>query len=171
MSVLACSCRDVTLSNAWLVVCSGVHLALAVALVRSHGAVGLILADAANMALRIAYCLHFTGRHFAAVPGHTLHGLFPSRGALTALAAAAAACLASNGVFLGGLGLPHGVASALRGVPTDVPGRTVAAVGFRVAAAGHVCVGASSLVVTLYVVYRAEAQLLSDILALKRAAA
>lgn len=52
--------------------CSGVHLGLAVGLVQAWGAVGLIIADSANMAMRVAYCLRFIRAHFAGVRGHSL---------------------------------------------------------------------------------------------------
>ncbi len=155
----------------WLVVCSGIHLALATALVRSHGAIGLIAADSVNMALRILYCLHFIGRHFAAVPGHSLRGLFPSRGTLLALAAAFAVVLGSNGVFLGGMGLPWGVASP-KGIFVGLPhGSAEKIVGLWPALVGHVAVGGSALLVTLYLVYQAEGRLVKEIRALRRAAA
>lgn len=163
------------MSNVWLVVCSGVHLALAMVLVRTQGAVGLIAADSLNMALRIAYCLHFIRHHFAAVPGHSLRDLFPSRGTLLALCAASAVTLGSNVLFLGGLGLPRWVAitagTATRGPFKDLPSSAVGVVGFWPAAVGHVAVGGSVLVVTLYAVYLAERKLVKDMLALRRAAA
>ncbi|BDA46912.1 probable protein RFT1 homolog [Coccomyxa sp. Obi] len=167
--------RDITVSNVWLVVCSGVHLALAVALVRTQGAVGLIAADSLNMVLRIAYCLYFIRRHFSAVPGHSLRDLFPSRGTLLALCAASAVTLGSNILFLGGLGLPRWVAItaavATRGLFRDLPSSAVGVVGLWPAAVGHVTVGGSVLVVTLYAVYLAEGKLVKDMLALRRAAA
>ncbi len=163
------------MSNVWLVLCSGVHLALAVALVRTQGAVGLIAADSLNMVLRIAYCLHFIRRHFAAVPGHSLRALFPSSRTFLALCAAMAVTLGSNILFLGGLGLPGWVATAAgvatRGVFRDLPSSAVGVVGFWPAAMGHVAVGGSVLVVTLYAVYLAEGKLVKDMSALRRAVA
>ena len=100
------ACRDIAYGNGWLVACSLVHMGLAVVLVRSHGAVGLIAADAVNMALRIAFCLAFVARHFRGVPSFKLTGLFPSRAALTALAAASLVCLAADSVLFKGTALP-----------------------------------------------------------------
>jgi hypothetical protein len=162
--------RDITLSNVWLVVCSGIHLALAAALVRSHGAVGLIAADSVNMALRIAYCLRFISHHFVAVPGHTLRNLFPSRKTLLALAAASAAVLASNALLLGGLGLPGGVAFPKRW-HIGLHSSGVQVVGFGPAAVSHMALGGSVLLVALYAVYQAEGKLVKEIVALRRAAA
>ncbi|GLC67093.1 hypothetical protein PLESTF_000514400 [Pleodorina starrii] len=47
--------RGLQQSNALLLVFSGAHLAVCVALVRQYGALGLVAADGANMVLRIAY--------------------------------------------------------------------------------------------------------------------
>ena len=154
----------------WLVVCSGVHLALAAALVRSHGAVGLIAADSVNMALRIAYCLRFISRHFSAVPGHALRDLFPSSNTLLAMGAASMVVLASNALWLGGLGLPGGVVIP-RGWLPGLGGGALQAVGFGPAAVSHVALGGSALLLTLFVVYQAEGKLVKEIVALKRAAA
>ena len=101
------ACRDVAYGNGWLVACSLVHMGLAVVLVRSHGAVGLIAADAVNMVLRIAFCLVFVARHFRGVQSFQLMGLFPSSAALTALAAASMVCLASDSVLFKGTALPQ----------------------------------------------------------------
>ena len=101
------ACRDVAYGNGWLVACSLVHMGLAVVLVKSHGAVGLIAADAANMVLRIAFCLVFVARHFRGVKSFQLRGLFPSRGALGALAAASLVCLAADSVLFNGTALPE----------------------------------------------------------------
>lgn len=99
-------CRDIALGNGWLVACSLVHMGLAVALVQSHGALGLIAADAANMVLRIGFCLAVVGRRFRAMQGFRLRGLFPSTPALGALTAASAVCLASDGLLFKGSALP-----------------------------------------------------------------
>ena len=44
-------------ANAMLVLFSALHLLLCVLLIRAAGAAGLVLADATNMVLRIAYSL------------------------------------------------------------------------------------------------------------------
>lgn len=100
------ACRDIAYGNGWLVACSLVHMGLVVVLVRSHGAVGLIAADAANMVLRIAFCLVSVARHFRDVESFQLKDLFPSRAALSALAAASLVCLAADNVLFKGTALP-----------------------------------------------------------------
>ena len=85
------------------------HMGLAVVLVRSHGAVGLIAADAANMVLRIAFCLVFVAWHFRGIGSFQLRDLFPSRAALSALAAASLICLAADSVLFKGTALPKGL--------------------------------------------------------------
>ena len=87
--------------------CSLVHMGLAVVLVRSAGAVGLIAADAANMVLRIAFCLVFVARRFRGASNLQLKDLFPSRAALSALAAASVVCLAADCVLFQGTALPR----------------------------------------------------------------
>ena len=86
--------------------CSLIHMGLAVLLVKPHGAVGLIAADAVNMVLRIAFCLAFVAKHFRAVKGFRLQGLLPSAAAFGILAAAAAVCLAANSILFKGAALP-----------------------------------------------------------------
>ncbi|KAK9820818.1 hypothetical protein WJX74_008655 [Apatococcus lobatus] len=51
--------RQIMASNVLLVAVSAVHLALSISLIRRLGVVGLIVADGANMALRVLYCLWF----------------------------------------------------------------------------------------------------------------
>ena len=87
--------------------CSLVHMGLAVVLVRSQGAVGLIAADAVNMVLRIAFCLAFVTRHLRGVTSFQLRDLFPSRAALSALTAASMVCLAADSVLFKGTALPR----------------------------------------------------------------
>ena len=100
------ACRDISVGNAWLVACSLIHMGLAMLLVKPHGAVGLIAADAVNMVLRIAFCLAFVARHFRAVKGFRLQGLLPSRAAFAILAAASAVCLAADSILFKGAALP-----------------------------------------------------------------
>lgn len=99
-------CRDIGIGNAWLVACSLIHMGLAVLLVKPHGAVGLIAADAVNMVLRIAFCLAFVARHFRAVKGFRLQGLLPSRATFAILAAASAVCLAADSILFKGAASP-----------------------------------------------------------------
>ena len=86
--------------------CSLIHMGLAVLLVKPHGAVGLIAADAVNMVLRIAFCLAFVARHFRAVKGFRLQGLLPSAATFAILAAASAVCLAADSILFKGAALP-----------------------------------------------------------------
>ena len=81
-------------------------MGLAVLLVKPHGALGLIAADSVNMLLRIGFCLVFVAKHFKGVKGFRLRGLFPSRAALSALAAAFMVCLAADSILFGGTALP-----------------------------------------------------------------
>ena len=104
---LVAASRDIAYGNGWLVACSLVHMGLAVVLVRSQGAVGLIAADAANMVLRIAFCLVFVARHFRGIRSFQLRELFPSGAAVSALAAASMVCLASDSVLFKGTALPE----------------------------------------------------------------
>lgn len=109
--------RDIAIGNGWLVACSAVHMGLACILVKSHGAVGLIGADAVNMVLRIGFCLIFVARHFRGVRGFKLRALFPSKAALSALAAASMVCLAADSVLFEGTALPK----TLQVCPNEAP--------------------------------------------------
>ena len=147
MSVHSCACREVVESNVWLVACSGVHLALAIALVQALGAVGLIIADMANMGLRIAYCLRFLSR---TLPRQSLRALFPESATLAALALAPALTLASNALLLGS----HSSVTSW-------------ALGFGPRAAAHVALGACCLAGVAWSTWRCERQLLRDVRGLR----
>ena len=162
--LLAAACRDITASNLWLMACSGVHLALAVGLVQAWGAVGLIAADMANMAMRIAYCLHFVRAHFAGVRGHSFRGLFPTAGTLTALLAASCVTLLSSRACLGGL---SGDDRAVWRV-FSLGGAEVVLSGFWARAAVHAAVGAACLAGALASIWRSERGLIADALALRK---
>ncbi len=108
--------RDIAIGNGWLVACSAVHMGLACVLVKSHGAVGLIGADAVNMMLRIGFCLVFVARQFREMRGFQLRALFPSTAALGALAAASMVCLAADSVLFNGTALPK----SLQVCPNDL---------------------------------------------------
>ena len=108
--------------------CSLVHMGLAVLLVKPHGAVGLIAADAVNMVLRIAFCLAFVARHFRAVKGFRLQGLLPSTAAFAILAAASAVCLTADSILFKGAALPIALRVWHLGLPlcmTLLPGRVL----------------------------------------------
>lgn len=124
---------------------------------RSHGAVGLIVADGCNMLLRIAYCLRFIAAHFATVRGHGIGQLFPGSRSLLALAAASALANASNWLLLGG----KGAAAQATSLPQ------MHGAGFLANAGCHVVVGSAALAGVMLSLYRFERQLLRDIIALK----
>ena len=120
--------------------CSLIHMGLAVLLVKPHGAVGLIAADAVNMVLRIAFCLAFVARHFRAVKGFRLQGLLPSTAAFAILAAASAVCLTADSILFKGAALPI----ALRGMapwspPLHDTFARACAVGTATCTVGHMC--------------------------------
>ena len=160
---LAVLCRDITASNLWLLACSGVHLALAVGLVRAWGTVGLIAADMANMAMRIAYCLRFTQAHFAGVRGHSLRGLFPTCGTLRALLGASCVTLLSSSAILGGTAGPK---TAVWGVVLSSGAETLVR-SFWTRAAVHAGVGAACLASVLMSIWRCEGGLIADVVALR----
>jgi oligosaccharide translocation protein RFT1 len=155
--------RDIKWSNGWLLVCSGVHLALAAALVQAHGALGLILADGANMLLRIAYCLRFVARHFADVRSHGLASLFPQGSSLLCLGLAMACVCASNWIFFVGLGAAEGSRGEEK--PRVVPPTTGE---FLPRAASHIMVGALSLVAVVAALSYTERELLKYVAALRK---
>ena len=112
--------RDIAIGNGWLVACSAVHMGLACILVKSHGAVGLIGADAVNMVLRIGFCLVFVARRFRGLKGFQLRALFPSKAALSALAAACMVCLAADSILFKGTALPKTLQVRPNGPPNLV---------------------------------------------------
>ena len=92
--------RQLQRINMWLVGFAALHLGASVLAVRSGGAMGLLLADAANMAARIAYCLAFIARRFRGVGGFALRSMLPARWTLLALASTVLATGASRVLLL-----------------------------------------------------------------------
>lgn len=77
--------RSLYKANIMLVTISIVHIGLSVLGVRHAGALGLLLADAANMIIRIVYCLSYISRFFRNVEDFRVSDLLPSRSTLTVL--------------------------------------------------------------------------------------
>lgn len=159
--------RALQRANAALVALGAAHAAASLALVRARGAVGLIAADALNMALRIALSLHLARGYFSAGSGKAGGGkagggsgafkaraLLPSGGALAALAAAGAAAAASERALLAG---PRAAAAAGGGDAALLR-----------AIAMHVAAGAAALAVAAVAVWRCERATLAELLALRR---
>ncbi|EFN54751.1 hypothetical protein CHLNCDRAFT_134653 [Chlorella variabilis] len=164
--------RQLHANNAALVGFTAAHAALSIVAVRAGGACGLILADGANMLLRIAYCLAFTRRRFVpAVPGFHLRLLLPSRQTGTTLAMAAAVTCTARLLLLPGtsslvqLGRQHGISL----VP-DALAKQLAGQPFAVLAAAHVAVGASCLAVVAAAIVRYERSIVSEVRLLRKGA-
>lgn len=164
--------RQLHANNVALVGFTAVHAGLSVAAVRGGGAAGLIAADAANMALRIAYCLRFAARRFGGAPGgFRSRQLLPSGATAGALAAAAAITSASrlalmpdSSALLRGAAqrgmqmqlLPPAVASALARQPPAL------------LAAAHVSVGAACLALVAATMLRHERGLVAEVRQLRK---
>lgn len=82
------SSRQLARGNVFLFASSGAHLALCFLLVQRYGAVGLVWASAANMALRSAYSLAQIQSHFRALDGFSLGASLPRRSDLQNLSSA-----------------------------------------------------------------------------------
>ena len=157
--------RQLAASNAWLVAFTAAHAGLSAAAVRAGGAAGLIGADAANMALRIAYCLAFTRHRFrGTVPGFRLRHLLPSRQTVAALVGAAAVTSASRAALLpGSSALAHlAQRHSVQLLPAAAQ-RALAAQPFAVAAAAHVSVGVACLAVVAAAVALHERSVVSEV--------
>ena len=142
------SAEQLKRSNVALLLLSAGHLTLAHRLAASHGAAGLVVADAANMCARIAYSLAHIRGAFAALPGFRLARLLPCTRTVAAAAAASAVALASRAALL-----PPGLDDA----------------EFLRRAAAHVAVGAAALAALAGAAARWERESLSGALALRRA--
>jgi oligosaccharide translocation protein RFT1 len=94
---------DLLKNNVALIVASLAHMGLSVAAVRSHGAVGLLVADGINMMLRIVYSCVFVNSYFRGVGGIRGVHLLPTGRFLGTLGLAGVLAKASQAVFLGGL--------------------------------------------------------------------
>ena len=158
----ACACRVIKAQNFYLVVCSVVHLAAAVLLVRLWGTIGLIAADCGNMCIRIRICEDFLGQHFRGVPGYSPRRLMLNEWTGRALCAAFLVTLASNAAFLGWAGAPALLAFA--------PPHAGSMRGWRfwACASAHAAVGATCLAAVLGCIWRSERSLLDEIKLLRR---
>lgn len=147
--------RQLQRINLWLVAFSALHLGASAGAVWAWGAAGLILADAANMAVRIAYCAAFVTARFRGVPGFALRKLLPARATLGALAGALALTGASRLLLLPeSAGLWSWLRVATKGGSAPAAAVVAAAqpalallggLAWRVRVAAHVLVGAGSL--------------------------
>ena len=79
--------RSLYRSNVVLAIISIIHIGLSVLGVKNGGATGLLLADAANMAMRIAFCSRFIRRFFKDIRQFKVAQLLPSKRTLIALVA------------------------------------------------------------------------------------
>ncbi|GLI64837.1 hypothetical protein VaNZ11_008131 [Volvox africanus] len=142
--------RGLQQSNALLLVFSGVHLGVCVALVRQYGALGLVAADSANMVLRISYSTWCIRRFFRSLPTFSLHrDLLPAPNTLAAFATAAAAAATSNRLLLAGA--------------ASMPQRV-----FLRQAASHVGVGVVLLAALLGLLVRTERAVLRQVMEMRR---
>ncbi|GIL76385.1 hypothetical protein Vretifemale_5979 [Volvox reticuliferus] len=142
--------RGLQQSNALLLVFSGAHLGVCVALVRQYGALGLVAADGANMVLRISYSAWCIRRFFRPLPAFSLRrDLLPAPSALGAFAIAAAAAATSNRLLLAGA--------------ASMPQRI-----FLRRAASHVGVGVVLLAALLGLLVRTERAVLRQVLEMRR---
>ncbi|KAG1680360.1 hypothetical protein FOA52_015451 [Chlamydomonas sp. UWO 241] len=129
--------RGLSQINALLVAFAVVHVAASAGAVSAAGAVGLVAADAANMALRIVSSLWYIRRQFRSLPSFRLSQLSPRPATLAAFAAAGLAALASQRALVSGA-------------------RALTQRAFLRAAACHVGVGAALLACLAVVLYRTE---------------
>lgn len=162
--------RQLHASNLALVGFTAAHAGLSAVAVQRAGALGLIAADAANMALRIAYCLAFARRRFAgSVPGFSPRQLLPSGATGGALAAAAAVTCASRVALMPGSSLLAQTAAA-RGITLVPPvlAARLAAQPLGLLAAAHVGVGAACLAAVAAVMWRHEHSIIAEAQALRR---
>lgn len=70
--------RDLSLSNRFLILSSLLHVALNAKLCQLAGATGLVMANIANMAVRVGYSLSFIARYFQDLPSFSLRHSVPS---------------------------------------------------------------------------------------------
>lgn len=153
--------------NLWLVVFSAGHLGASVLAVRAGGASGLIVADAANMVARIAYCLAFVAGRFKGVEGYALRRLLPARATLAALGMAAAATGASRLVLLhDSAGVWRSLASGPGSTRVLPPAALLAAADalpWRVRAGLHILLGAACLAGVAAVGFVHERDVLAEV--------
>eukprot|EP00897_Mesotaenium_endlicherianum_P000624 jgi/Mesen1/10562/ME000843S10072 len=96
---------DLARSNLWSVWFTACHMAVSVALIKTAGSSGLILANCCNMAMRIAYSLHFIRRYFQDSPTpFNLRGALPAPPVAAAMALCALLTHASEALLLPGRG-------------------------------------------------------------------
>ena len=148
---MECSILDHAPDQQWCVR-TGAHLAISVSLVRSQGALGLILADGVSMAARIAYSLAFVRSRLMLSSGTgDLSGLLLSKQTAATFAAAALLATGSNWVVLGGPAQYSDVCQTWRGLM------------FVQAAAVHVAVGGVCLLGCARSLLRTEKDMLQGL--------
>jgi oligosaccharide translocation protein RFT1 len=92
--------KNLLKNNVALILASVAHVAISVAAVNIHGAVGLLFADGINMLLRIAYSCTFVHSYFRSIGGMRGVRVLPSGRFLAILAVAAALANASQAALL-----------------------------------------------------------------------
>jgi oligosaccharide translocation protein RFT1 len=163
--------RQLHANNAALVGFTAAHAALSVAAVRTAGAAGLIGADAASMLLRIAYCLVFTQRRFAAtVPGFSLRQLLPSRQTAAALGTALALTSAARVALLpaSSTAVQFAQQHSISLVPPALA-QQLAGQPFAVLAGCHVAVGVACLAMAAAAIARNERSIVAEVRQLRKA--
>lgn len=162
--------RQLHVANATLVVFTAVHAALSIAAVRMLGASGLILADGANMALRIGFCLVFIQRRFGGASlGFHPRNLMPSRQTLLALTVAAAITCVTRVTLLPS---SSSLVRALHGrsinlIPTALA-RLLDEQPFHVLVSVHVAVGVACLGLVATAILHNEGDIVQEFKRLRR---
>lgn len=153
-------------ANAALVAVSIVHIGLSVWGVKSSGAVGLLLADAVNMVLRIFYCLWFASGYFQSLGGLKAVRIAPTWKTQAALVGALLTTLASQIILLPEESI---VASLLTYTKMELQtGNLVRAVPLSARMVMHVGVGVASLLLVVGVMYPSESEVVSHLRRLRR---
>jgi len=158
--------RGLRRANIALAVLSLLHIALSTVAVKSGGAVGLLLADGANMALRIAYCLQFCASFFKGIGGMQVWKLLPSMQTLGVLGVSFIATQVSQLVFMPeGSFLADWVRDAWPVSPLLLVGPGLLTPGMR--ASAHVGIGVACLASVSIAVYSGERDVVQKLLKIK----
>lgn len=158
--------RGLRRANIALAVLSLLHIALSTVAVKSGGAVGLLLADGANMALRIAYCLQFCASFFKGIGGMQVWKLLPSMQTLGVLGVSFIATQVSQLVFMPeGSFLADWVRDAWPVSPLLLVGPGLLTPGMR--ASAHVGIGVACLASVSIAVYSGERDAVQKLLKIK----
>jgi len=156
--------RGLHQANIVLVVVSVLHMGLSVVAVNTAGAAGLLVADAINMALRIFYCLWFTGIFFSSIGGLGAVTLIPKQGTRVALLTSLIITLASQAVLL-----PEGTAAVAAAVVPPkflLAGKKIESLvtaPLAMRAAIHASTGVLCLVGVLMTAYRSEKDVVAQL--------